>query len=247
MNLLLIEGRKLKRSKLLWILIAAILIMWIPCVLNADVNFDMETEGISPENNFFIQGFMGFAWFLFPASIVVITVLIAQTERKNRGLLKMLSLPVHPGGLCLSKFVILLFLLAAEMLFMVLGYFLSAEAASGLENYDFSVDVSMVLRTAGLVYLASVPMVALYYMLSVLITSSVFSVGIGLALIVPSVLVMNTKAWFVYRIVTAQMHDLATKMGSFDYELVPWIPAAAVITVLCIVISCIFFGRGEVR
>lgn len=184
---------------------------------------------------------------------MVITVLIAQTERKNRGLFKMLSLPVHPGGLCLSKFVILLFLLAAEMLFMVLGYFLSAEAASGLENYDFSVDVSMVLRTAGLVYLASVPMAALYYMLSVLITSSVFSVGIGLALIVPSVLVMNTKAWFVYppcypfRIVTAQMHDLATKMGSFDYELVPWIPAAAVITVLCIVISCIFFGRGEVR
>ena len=163
MNLLIIEGRKLIRSKLLWILIAAILIMWIPCVLNADVNFDMETEGISPENNFFIQGFMGFAWFLFPASIVVITVLIAQTERKNRGLLKMLSLPVHPGGLCLSKFVILLFLLAMEMLFMVLGYFLSAEAASGLENYDFSVDVSMVLRTAGLVYLASVPMAALYY------------------------------------------------------------------------------------
>lgn len=253
MNLLIIEGRKLKRSKLLWILIAAILIMWIPCVLNADVNFDMEAEGISPENNFFIQGFMGFAWFLFPASIVVITVLIAQTERKNRGLFKMLSFPVHPGRLCLSKFVILLFLLAVEMLFMVLGYFLSAEAASGLENYDFSVDVSMVLRTAGLVYLASVPMAALYYMLSVLITSSVFSVGIGLALIVPSVLVMNTKAWFVYppcypfRIVTAQMHDLATKMGSFDYELVPWIPAAAVITVLCIVISCIFFGRGEVR
>ena len=56
MNLLIIEGRKLKRSKLLWILIAAILIMWIPCVLNADVNFDMEAEGISPENNFFIQG-----------------------------------------------------------------------------------------------------------------------------------------------------------------------------------------------
>ena len=186
MNLLIIEGRKLKRSKLLWILIAAILIMWIPCVLNADVNFDMEAEGISPENNFFIQGFMGFAWFLFPASIVVVTVLIAQTERKNRGLFKMLSLPAHPGGLCLSKFVILLFLLAAEMLFMVLGYFLSAEAASGLEHYDFSVDVSMVLRTAGLVYLASVPMAALYYMLSVLITSSVFSVGIGLALIVPS-------------------------------------------------------------
>lgn len=65
MNLLIIEGRKLKRSKLLWILIAAILIMWIPCVLNADVNFDMEAEGISPENNFFIQGFMGLPGFCF--------------------------------------------------------------------------------------------------------------------------------------------------------------------------------------
>lgn len=253
MNLLMIEAKKLKRSRILWILIGAVLVLWIPCVLNADLNFDTEAEGISPENNFFIQGFMGVAWFLFPASIVVAAVLLSQTERKNRGLLKMLSLPVSPGGLCLCKFVILLALLAAETVFIIAAYVLSAAAASRLENYDFFVSLPIVLKTAGLMYLASVPMAALYYMLSVLISSSVFSVGIGLALIVPSVLVMNTKVWFLYppcypfRMITAQMHDLAAKLGSFDYALVPWIPAAAAITAFCLLAACLFFGKWERR
>lgn len=38
----------------------------VPSIFNANLNFGMQAEGISPENNFFIQGFMGMAWFMFP-------------------------------------------------------------------------------------------------------------------------------------------------------------------------------------
>ena len=63
-----IEFKKIRRSKILWILFAAVIILWLPSVLNAHMNFEMQDTGISPQNNFLIQGFMGMAWFIFPAS-----------------------------------------------------------------------------------------------------------------------------------------------------------------------------------
>lgn len=75
LSLVGVEFKKIKRSKILLIFLVAAVILWIPSILNAHMNFDMQAEGISPENNFFIQGFMGMSWFMFPASMVVGTVL----------------------------------------------------------------------------------------------------------------------------------------------------------------------------
>ncbi len=71
MNFLLltsIEFKKIRHSKILLILAIAVVILWLPSIFNANVNFRMQAEGISPENNFLIQGFMGMVWFIFPAS-----------------------------------------------------------------------------------------------------------------------------------------------------------------------------------
>ena len=109
------------------------------------------------------------AWFMFPASMVVGTVLLSQTERANRGILKMLSLPV------------------------------------------------------------------------------------GLASIVPSVLIINTKAWFAcpmsypFFVITAEYGKLATNLDTAQVELIPWIPVAALIALLCLGISCLRFGQAERR
>ena len=66
---------------------------------------------------------MGYAWFMFPASIVISTVMLVQTERKNKGILKMLALPVSAARLCLVKFSILLLLAAVQMIFYDPGIF----------------------------------------------------------------------------------------------------------------------------
>lgn len=105
LSLVGVEFKKIKRSKILLILFVATVILWIPSILNAHMNFDMQAEGISPENNFFIQGFMGMSWFMFPASMVVGTVLLSQTERANKGILKMLALPISTAKLCFLAFV----------------------------------------------------------------------------------------------------------------------------------------------
>ena len=108
LSLVGVEFKKIKRSKILLILLVATVILWIPSIVNAKMNFDMQAEGISSENNFFIQGFMGMSWFMFPASMVVGTVLLSQTERANKGILKMLSLPISTAKLCMAKFIVLL-------------------------------------------------------------------------------------------------------------------------------------------
>lgn len=253
LSLIGIEVEKIRRSKILLILAAAAIILWLPSIFNADMNFGMQAEGISPENNFLIQGFMGMAWFMFPASMVVCTVLLNMTERSNKGILKMLSLPIATTGLCLAKFVVLLALAAFQILMTVLMYFISAGIASHTQDYHFILQPLFVFREAGLIFVSSIPMLALFWLLSVCIQTPIFSIGIGLASIVPSVLMINTKIWFAYPmsypffVITAEYGKLASNLTTAQVEFIPWLPVAACITIICLFISCLCFGQAERR
>ncbi len=253
LSLIRVELTKIKRSHIFPILFAAVIILWIPSVLNADMNFSMQAEGISPEHNFFIQGFLGMVWFMLPASMVVGTVLLHMTERTHRGILKMLSLPIHPARLCLAKFVVLLLLSAVQILLCIAVYYVSAAIASQTQNYQFLLSPLFVFREAGKIFLTTIPMLSVFWLLSVCIQTPVFSIGAGLASIVPSVLIINTKWWFAYPpayplfIVTADYGRLAEHLSTAQIELSPWIPSAAAITIICLLTACLLFGRTERR
>lgn len=256
MNVLLLLGvefKKIKRSKILLILLVATVILWIPSIINSDLNFGMQAEGISPENNFFIQGFMAMSWFMFPASMVVGTVLLSQTERTNKGILKMLALPISTAKLCLVKFVVLLVLAATQILMMTAMYYISAVICSGVQDYSFILSPLFVAKEIGFLFLSAIPMIAFFWMLSVCIQTPIFSVGIGLASIVPSVLVINTKVWFAYPmaypffVIASEYGKLATNLDIAQIGLMPWIPVAVSITIICLGISCIRFGQAERR
>ena len=253
LSLVGVEFKKIKRSKILLILFVATVILWIPSILNAQMNFDMQAEGISPENNFFIQGFMGMAWFMFPASMVVGTVLLSQTERANKGILKMLALPISTAKLCMAKFVVLLALAVLQIAMAVGMYYVGAAIASSTQNYNFILQPLFVFKEAGLIFVAAIPMLAFFWLLSVCIQTPIFSIGIGLASIVPSVLMINTKAWFAYPMsysffaITAEYGKLATNLDTAQVELIPWIPVAIVITILFLGIYCTQFGKAERR
>lgn len=248
-----VEFKKIRRSKILLILFVATVILWLPSIFNAQMNFDMQAEGISPENNFLIQGFMAMSWFMFPASMVVSTVLINQTERSNNGILKMLSMPISSVKLCLAKFVVLLSLSAFQLLMTVGAYFVSAAIASHSQEYNFILSPLFVFKEAGLIFVSAIPMLAFFWLLSVCIQTPIFSVGIGLASIVPSVLMINTKIWFAYPmaypffVITAEYGKIASNLNTAQVELVPWIPVSFIITGLCLLISCFRFGQAERR
>lgn len=249
-SMLSIEFKKIRRSKILPLFLAASVILWLPSVLNADTNFKMQAEGILPEYNFLIQGFLGISWFMFPASIIVSTVLINQTERSNNGILKMLALPVSTARLCLAKFLMLLVLAAVQIIIMAGVYYISAAIASNIQNYNFILPPLFVFKEAALLLISAIPMAALFWLLSICIKTPVFSIGTGFIMVVPSVLVINTKAWFAYPvsypfyIITAEYSKLASGISTIKVQLVPWLLAAFLITVSCLVLSCVCFGRS---
>ncbi len=253
LSLLDVEFRKIKRSKILFILFASTVILWLPSIINSDLNFTMQAQGISPEHNFFIQGFMGMSWFMFPASMVVSTVLLTQTERINKGLLKMLALPIHRSILCIAKFIVLLGLAAVQMLMMTGMYYISAVISSAIQDYNFILPPLFITKETGLLFLSTIPMLACFWMLSVCIQTPIFSIGIGLASIVPSVLIINTKIWFAYPmsypffVITSEYGTLAANLDTSQVELIPWIPVAIAVTIVALSISCLRFGQAERR
>ena len=198
LSLVGVELKKIRRSKILLILLIPVIMMWIPSIINADMNFDLRGIPITPENNFFIQGFMGMVWFMIPASLVICTVLLNQTERSNKGILKMLSLPISTTKLCLAKFTVLILLAAFQMVMSIGAYYICAAIVTHTQDYNFILEPLYVCKNVCSIYAAAIPMAAVYLAVSTLIQSPIFSVGIGLASIVPSVLMINTKIWFAY-------------------------------------------------
>lgn len=246
-----IEMKKIRRSKILLLLLVPVLMMWIPSLVNSDMIFDVRDIPITPERNFFIQGFMGMAWFMLPASIVICTVLLTRTELSHRGIVKMLSLPVSRTKLFLAKYTVLVFLIFVQMAFTVLAYFICAAAASRMHGCDLVLSPAYVLGSTFRIYASALPMAAVFWMLSVLIPSPIFSVGIGLASIVPSVLVINTEFWYAYP-VSYPFYFLMVEYGraaegvyETGIDWIPLIPAALLITAAALLIACIRFQRSQ--
>lgn len=252
-SLFQIELIKIRRSHIFWILLIPAVMMWIPSALNADVNFHIDDINISPEHNFFIQGFMGMAWFMIPAALIICTVLLNQTERTNKGFLKMLSLPINTGRLCFVKFLVMLLLMTVQMALTIIFYYAGAFLASRMEHYDFVLEFTYVAAGAARIYLAIIPMAAVFWMLAALIQTPIFSAGICLASVVPSVLMLNTKLWAFYPM-DYPFYMLMTEYGKqakdiFTPEIqwMPMLPVAGTVTVLCLGIACIRFGKADTR
>lgn len=242
LSLVTIEFKKIKRSKILFVFLIAAIILWLPSIFNGELNFNT-VVGISPEYNLFIQGTMGASWFLYPASMVVATLLLNQIERNNNGNLKMRSLPLNMWSLYLAKFVVLLALAAIQLLIVVGLYYASTAIISQTQDYNFFLSPFFVLKEIGLIYVSAIPMLAVFWLISSKIKTPIFAIGLSLASIVPSVLLINTKVWFLYPmcypffVVVSEYGKLATNLSTSTIELIPWIPVAALITFICLLLG----------
>ena len=247
LSLVGVELKKIRRSKILLILLIPVIMMWIPSIINADMNFDLRGIPITPENNFFIQGFMGMVWFMIPASLVICTVLL------NKGILKMLSLPISTTKLCLAKFTVLILLAAFQMVMSIGAYYICAAIVTNTQNYNFVLEPLYVCKIVCSLYAAAIPMAAVYWAISTVIPSPIFSVGIGLASIVPSVLMINTKIWFAYPmsypfyLIMVAYGRAAEGVYETQIAWLPWLPVAVGITILALVVSCMRYGASERR
>lgn len=248
-----VELLKIRRSKIFWILLIPAVMMWLPSALNADINFIMDAYNVAPEYNFFIQGYMGMAWFMIPATLIICCVLLHQTEITHRGLVKSLSLPVSSVKLCLAKFLVAVLLTVVQLVLSIAAYYGAAALASRLYEYDFVLSFPYVCRTAALIYLAALPMAAVFWMLSVLIRTPIFSAGLGLACIVPSVLMLNTKFWcwypfdYPFYMLMTEYGRVAPEIYDSHIQLIPMLPVGIGAIIVCLALACLGYGAAEKR
>ena len=140
------------------------------------------------------------------------------------------SLPVSRAKLCLAKFTVLI-LLAAFQMAMSMGRTTSVQPSLPIRRtIILSLSRYMSCKNVCGIYAAAIPMAAI-------MQSSVFSVGIGLASIVPFVLMINTKKWFAYPMsypfyLIMVAYGRAAE-GVYETQ-IAWLPAAVGITVLAL-------------
>ena len=163
----------------------------------------------------------------------------------------MLSLPFSTAKLCLAKFSVLVLLAFSQMIMTVCAYYFWAALVSRIQDYNFILDPLYVCGNTLGIYAGAIPMAAVFWMIACLIRTPVFSAGIGLASIVPSVLIINTKVWFAYPmsypfyLLMVQYGKAAKGMYDTQIDWIPWLPAALLITVTTLAISCMRFGAAE--
>ena len=112
-DLLKIEFKKVKRSKIVPLIFIAPLLVVISGVANLSRYFSPEYT--NAWSAMFIQSALVYAYYLLPFSMIVVCVMIAGRETQHNGILKMLALPVSRYALSLAKFGILMFYLFMEM------------------------------------------------------------------------------------------------------------------------------------
>lgn len=133
------------------------------------------------------------------------------------------------------------------------AYYICAAIVTHTQDYNFILEPLYVCKNVCSIYAAAIPMATVYLAVSTLIQSPIFSVGIGLASIVPSVLMINTKIWFAYPmsypfyLIMVAYGRAAEGVYETQIAWLPWLPVAVGITILALVVSCMRYGASERR
>lgn len=250
--LLKIEFMKVKRSKIVPLIFVAPLLVVASGIANLSSYFTPEYTNAWPA--MFIQSALVYAYYLLPLSMVVACVMIAGRETQNNGVLKMLALPVSRYALSLAKFCVLMFYLFMEMVVFLAVFVIAGLVATNIMGITETLPVLYLLKWCVGLFLTMLPSVATMWAVTVLFEKPLLSVGLNLLLVIPGVLAANTPLWIVYPycysgyLVSCSMHEFTTNTaGTAVFELFPFLPCAALIFALVLIVAVTQFGKKEMR
>lgn len=147
-DLLKIEFKKVKRSKIVPLIFIAPLLVVISGIANLSRYFSPEYT--NAWSAMFIQSALVYAYYLLPFSMIVVCVMIAGRETQHNGILKMLALPVSRYALSLAKFGVLMFYLFMEMVVFLIVFLISGIVATHMagitETFTIALSYKVVCR-----------------------------------------------------------------------------------------------------
>lgn len=250
-DLLGIEFRKVKRSKIVPLIFAAPLLVVVSGVAALSRYFTPEYTNAWPA--MFIQSALVYAYYLLPFSMIVVCVMIAGRETQNNGILKMLALPVSRQALSLAKFFVLIFYLLMEMIVFLAVFAAAGLVAATTAGITETLPVLYLLKWCMGLFLTMLPCMAAMWAVTVLFEKTLLSVGLNLLLVIPGILVANTPLWIVYPycysgyLVSCFLHDFTAEASDNAFALMPFLPCAIIVFVILLVLSVTQFGKKERR
>lgn len=251
LHLISIEYKKVRRSKIVPLIFIAPLLVVASGVASLSRYFTPEYT--NAWSAMFIQSALVYAYYLLPLSMLVVCVMLAGRESQNNGLLKMLALPVDRRALSLAKFFVLTGYLFLEMVVFVLVFVLAGTVAAAIGGVEESLPLLYLLKWCAGLFLTMLPSLAAMWLLTVVFEKPLFSVGLNLLLILPGILAANTKFWFVYPycysgyLVSCSLHDFTAASGGTAFAPFPFLPCAAAVFCVLLMLAVTQFGRKEMR
>ena len=251
LDLLKIEFKKVKRSKIVPLIFIAPLLVVISGVANLSSYFTPEYTNAWPA--MFIQSALVYAYYLLPFSMIVVCVMISGRETQHNGILKMLALPVSRYALSLAKFFVLMFYLFMEVVVFLIVFIIAGIIATGTTGITETLSLFYLLKWCMGLFFTMLPCIAAMWAITVLFEKTLLSVGLNLFFVIPGILIVNTPLWIVYPycysgyLVSCSLHDFTTEGSSKAFSLFPFLLCAIIVFTLSLMLAVGKFGKKEMR
>jgi len=248
-ELLRIEFMKVKRSKIIPLIFAPPILVVVSGIANLSRYFTPEYTNVWPA--MFIQSALLYAYYLLPLSMIVVCVMVSGRETSHNGILKMLALPVSPCGLSAAKFLVLVFYLFLEMAVFLAVFVAAGTIAADTMDVEETLPMLYLLKWCAGLFVTMLPSLAAMWAITVLFEKPLLSVGLNLLLVIPGILVANTSLWIIYPycysgyLVSCSLHDFTAASSGKAFSLLPFVPCALAVFVICLALAVTRFGKKE--
>jgi thiol-disulfide isomerase/thioredoxin len=182
---------------------------------------------VSPGTNYYFENFeitlIGLAGFFLPLLIIINASKIAQIDHKNKGWHLMETQPVSKWSIYIAKYLLIL-LNVARTLFIyatasiICGYILTQFIEIN-PSYDMSIPAGDMGYILVRLFIASLAIAALQYVISVLVPSFIWSLVIGFTLLLSQLILSDTGfdlRWHPYNFISVSADNIAgSQLGRF--------------------------------
>jgi hypothetical protein len=197
---------KTKRSASFWLSLigAAIipLLFFLTLTISPEKNYDR--FHVAPWRIVFTQGWQVFNSFLLPMFVILICSLIPQLEYKNNAWKQVFASPQTIGNIFFSKFLtilmMILFLFLLFNIFMILFMIIPNLVYPKYTFLSTRIDWFDLFRLNVKTFVSLLGIISIQYWISLRFKNFIVPIGIGLALLIISIILVETHWEHVYKV-----------------------------------------------
>lgn len=190
---------KTRRSAAMWLAITGAVLIPVIYFLFYTIKPAKAVEqlGSAPWEYHFLQGWQAFAGFLLPMFIILICSLVPQIEYKNNTWKQVYASPQSLGDIYFSKYIaiiimVLLLFVTFNVLMIILAYVPNMFHAQ-LPFFKSAIPVFKLLMLSVHTFVSLLAIIALQYWLSLRFRNFITPIGIGLGLLVATMVAMGWR------------------------------------------------------